>query len=202
MSRLAEAEYSMTEQALDPGARFRQNPDDRLNVKFSMMPVEDEEASAKEGRPMFQEKLFVTIIVPGERDVVIRQAWKKDFDRFPRQYAAYLNGQRQDAVNGTPLKIVPWLSQSQVKELEFFNCHTVEQLADLADTHAHKFQQINKLRTLARDYLQAAREAAPLTALRAELDKRDNQIETMQRQMAEMSETLTKLSAEKDKAKK
>lgn len=196
MYRLAEAEYSVTEQAMDPGARFRQNPDDRLNVKFSMMPVEDEEASAKEGRPMYKEKLFVTIIVPGERDVVIRQAWQKDFDRFPRQYAAFKNNQNQSAVNGTPLKIVPWLSQTQVKELEFFNCNTVEQLAELADTHAHKFQQINKLRQLARDYLQAAKEAAPLTAMRAELDKRDNDIEVMKRQIEELSKALT------EKAKK
>lgn len=190
MYRLPEADYSVTEMAMDPTARFRQNPDDRLNVKFSMMPVEDEEASSKEGRPIYKEKLFVTIIVPGERDVVIRQAWQKDFDRFPRQYAAFKNGQNQDAVSGTPLKIVPWLSQSQVKELEFFNCHTVEQLAELADTHAHKFQQIQKLRTLARDYLQAAREAAPLTAMRAELDKRDNEIETMKRQIQELSQAL------------
>jgi hypothetical protein len=199
MNRLAEADYSMTEQAMDPGARFRQNPDDRLNVKFSMMPVEDEKASAEAGRPIFTEKLFVTIIVPGERDVVIRQAWQGDFDRFPRQYAAFKNGQNQDAVSGTPLKIVPWLSQSQVKELEYFNCHTVEQLAELADTHAHRFQQINKLRTLARDFLQAAKEAAPLTAMRAELDKRDNEIETMKRQIQELSQALTE---KVDKSKK
>lgn len=190
MRTLAEADYGTTELAMDPGARFRQNPDDRLNVKFSMMPVEDEVASANEGRPIYKEKLFVTIIVPGERDVVIRQAWQKDFDRFPRQYAAFKNGQNQDAVSGTPLKIVPWLSQTQVKELEFFNCHTVEQLAGLADTHAHKFQQINKLRTLARDFLQAAKEAAPLTAMRAELDKRDNEIETLKRQVSELASVV------------
>lgn len=190
MNRVAEADYSVTEMAMDPGARFRQNPDDRLNVKFSMMPVEDDKASAEAGRPIYTEKLFVTIIVPGERDVVIRQAWQKDFDRFPRQYAAFKNGQNQNTLNGTPLKIVPWLSQSQVKELEFFNCHTVEQLAELADTHAYKFQQINKLRTLARDYLQAAKEAAPLTAMRAELDKRDNQIEVLQRQINELAAKL------------
>jgi hypothetical protein len=182
--RIAEADYGLTAQAM--GGRNAPNPDDNLRVFFSMIPVEDKEATAKEGRPIFNEKEHITIMVPGDRDVMIRQSWKKDHDRFPRQYQAFLNGKNQDAVSGTPLKLVTFLSASQVKELEFFNCMTVEQLANLPDAHAQKFMQLNKLKQLAKDYLQAAKETAPLTAMRAEMEDKDNRIATLERQVQEL----------------
>src|SRR5678816_180210 len=182
--RTAEAEYGLTAQAMDHmNGGPQTNPDDRLRVQFSHFPELDQDATAKEGRAIYTDKEYIMIMIPGERDVVHRPAWSKDYERFPRQYAAFKNKQNQDAVSGTPLKMVPWLTLSQVKELEFFNCMTLEQLANMPDSTANKFMQINKLKQLAKDHLQAAKEAAPLTSMRAELDKRDEQIAALQNQL-------------------
>ncbi len=195
--RTAEADYGLTSQAFDrPGAGMT-NPDDRLRVSFSMQPEEDKEASAKEGRPIYVEREYVTILVPGERDIVNRRAWQKDYDRFPRQYAAFKNKQSQDHASGTPLKLVTWLSQAQVKELEYFNCMTVEQLAGLSDTHAYKFQSLQKLKQLANDYLKASKEQAPLTAMRAELDASNSDRDILRRQVQELAAKVEELSKRK-----
>lgn len=184
---LAQAEYELTAQALDHmSGQNRPNPDDRLRVQFGSFPELDQDASAKEGRPIFKEAVYINVMVPGDRDIVHRRAWEKDYDRFPRQYAAFLNKQNQDHVSGTPLKIVPWLTLGQVKELEYFNCYTLEQLANMPDSQSNKFMQINKLKQLAKDHLQAAKESAPLTAMRAEMDEKDNRISTMEKQLADL----------------
>lgn len=185
--RLAEAEFNLTAQAMDQMSGQRSNHDARLRVQFGLFPEPDQEASVAAGRPIFRDAEYITIMVPGERDVVHRKAWRLDFERFPQQYAAFQQKRDQDAVSGTPLKAVTWLTQGQVKELEYFNCTTVEQLANMPDSTAQKFMQVNKLKQLAKDYLQAAKEAAPLTAMRAEMDKKDDQIAALSKQVADLA---------------
>lgn len=189
--RTAEAEYNLTAQAMESGQQNDQ--DKRLRVQFGMFPQVDQVATVKEGRPIYKEVEYITIMVPGERDIVHRAAWQKDYDRFPTQYAAFKNKQNQDVASGTPLKILTWLTIGQVKELEYFNCYTVEQLANMPDSTAQKFLQINKLKQLAKDYLVAAKEQAPLTIMRAALDERDEQIAAMQKQMAAINAKLEAL---------
>lgn len=185
-----EASFAETAQALD---RQPDKGDENLRVAFSYFPHFNESESNKEGRPIFDQKVYVTIIVPGQQDVVHRVAWAKDFHRFPRQHAAFKNNENQDAASGTPLKVLPWLQLNQVKELEYFNCFTVEQLANLPDSSAGKFMALQTLKQKAKDYLEAAKGAAPLTAMRAELEERDQKIVAMQAQMTEMADSLKKL---------
>lgn len=199
----AMAEYDLTAMAMDPQARMRENPDNRLRVSFFMHPEQDMDQSAKEGRPIFVEKEYIQIMVPGERDVVVRPAWQRDFDRFPQQYLAFKAKKDQDVVSGTPLNVLTFLSKAQVKELEYFNCVTVEQLASMPDSTAQKFMQINKLKQLAKDYLQAAKETAPLTAMRAEMDSKDNRISALERQVSDLVNALKEQQkSEKEVVKK
>jgi hypothetical protein len=192
--RMAEAEYNLTAQAMESGQQSAH--DKRLRVQFGMYPQIDQAATIKEARPIYKDAEYITIMVPGERDIVHRAAWQKDYDRFPEQYAAFKNKQNQDIASGTPLKLLTWLTIGQVKELEYFNCYTVEQLANMPDSTAQKFLQINKLKQLAKDYLVAAKEQAPLTAMRAALDERDGQIAAMKKQMDAMSAKLDALGEE------
>lgn len=194
--RLAEADLSTTSLALDRMNGNRENPDDRLRINFTMFPELDQAETNKAGRPIYRETEYITIMVPGERDVVHRAVWERDKERFPRQYAAFKSNANQEAVSGTPLKLVPWLTLGQVKELEYFNCVTVEQLAAMPDSTAQKFMAINKLKTLAKDYLQAAKEAAPLTAMRAEMDKKDSEIAAMANQLKLLAKKVEELTEE------
>lgn len=165
--------------------------DDKLVVHFTMEPKEDQDATAREGRPIFKEVPFVMIMVPGDKDSIIhREAGELDTARFPRQFAAFKNKQDQNAVSGTPLSAAPWLQRTQVRELEYFNCYTVEQLASMSDTNASKFAGINQLREMARTMVAAAKEQAPLHKMAADLKVRDDLI-------ADLTARLTKLETPK-----
>lgn len=170
-----DADYSMTEMAFD-GDRGRQfHQDANLIVNFITKPHPDKEATAREGRPMFKPKEYVTIMVPGDKNTTVnRPVWAQDIQRFPRQYAAFKNNADQN-VGGTPMDTVPWVTREQVEELKFFNIRTLEQLANCPDVHAQKFMGINSMRTRARDQIAAAKELQPLAALRAEVDVREAQ---------------------------
>jgi bacterioferritin (cytochrome b1) len=93
-------------------------------------------------------------------------------------------------VEGTPLKLVPWLTASQIKELNYFNVTTVEQLADVADNLAPNFHGLQKFKKMASDFLKAAKDAAPLTEMRAQLEQRDEQIKALQAQMAQITKEM------------
>lgn len=196
-----EATMNETAQAAGflPGGSGQQNGDQRLRVVFGYFPQIDQNESTAQGRPIYKDVEYITIYVPGERDIVHRKAWENDYNRFPMQYQAFKNKQNQDHAAGTPLKVVPWLSLGQVKELEFFNCYTVEQLANMPDSAASKFQAINKLKAQAKDFLEAAKGAAPAVQLRAELEQRDGKIKVLEDQMTELLSRLTK--AEKKQSK-
>lgn len=171
-----EADYGTTEFAYDQQNARAFTADDKLIVHFEMRPHQDKDASLKEGRPIFKDKEYITIIVPGDKNNIVRRpVWKQDLQRFARQYAAFKNNQSQD-VTGTPLEQVAWISRNQVEELKYFHVRTLEQLAEISDTNAQKFMGINSLRQRARDQIQAAKETAPLAQLRAEVEKRETQI--------------------------
>jgi hypothetical protein len=182
---LAEATMELTGMAMDQNQNQFKG-DENLRVQFSLFPQISQDKSTKEGRPIYDDVPYVTIIVPGQQDIVHRKAWSQDFQRFPKQWAAFQNAQNQDEASGTPLRVLPWMAASQVKELEFFNVKTVEQLANLADNVTARFMGGQGLKQRAKDFLEAAAKGAPLLQMRAELEKRDSQIEVMQRQLAEL----------------
>lgn len=197
MRGFAEADYEMTSAAFSPSDKH----DERLMVSFSLHPRIDNEASSKEGRPIFKDTVYIMIIVPGDKDSIVhRPAYEMDFARFPKQYAAFKN-KSESSVIGTPLKLVPWLSASQIKELDYFNVRTVEQLADVTDNLAAKFHGLQSLKQKAKDFLAAARDAAPMLEMRSQLEQRDTQIQAMQRQLAELAAKLD-VKPEKDMPKK
>lgn len=190
--RLAEADYGMTDAAFNRGDKA----DERLLVQFSMYSHPDREETAKQGRPIFKEVPYVMIMVPGDKESIVhRPAWEKDYQRFPRQYQAFQNKKAQESVAGTPLRAVTFLTLGQVKELEYFNCYTVEQLANISDAHASKFMGIQKLKQAANDYLTAAKEVAPLTAIRAEIESKQSQLEAANVALAEQGKRIQALEA-------
>src|SRR5688572_22400791 len=203
---LAEASFDLTEAAFNRG---NDKADEKLLVQFGMHPHPDRVETEKEGRPIFKEITYITIMVPGEKETIIhRPAWEKDYQRFPRQYQAFKNKQSQHTAAGTPLKMVGFLTGSQIKELEYFNCYTVEQLANLPDSNASKFMGIQKLKQLANDYLTAAKETAPLTAMRAEMDRKDSDLQAAKNAIEEQGSRIKALeaallaNAEREKGKK
>jgi hypothetical protein len=171
--------------------------DRRLLVRFSLEPMLNEEKSSVEGRPIYDETEFVTIMVPGDRDnIVIRPVNEQDRQRFPQQYAHWKNTGQQ-AETGTPISAAPWMNRAQVEELRHFNVRTIEQLANLSDGNAAKFAGIQLLKQKAQAYLAAAAGGAPLEKMQSELNKRDNEIATLKKMVEEQGKALDRLQANK-----
>lgn len=170
----------------------------RTPVFFYPHDVQDQEASAREGRPIFKSVDYIQIMVPGDKTNILRRPVrigntpKHDNMRFPEQWAAYKQ-KREQRPEGTPLAAWPILSTAQVKELEYLNIFTVEQLADMPDSHVSKHTGLTKLKKLAKAFLSKAGSTKEISRLSAELDKRDEQLASLQAQMAEMAKELKAL---------
>lgn len=180
---LQEATFEMTAVAFQK----EKEADKALYVQFYRDTVDDTEETAKQGRLICREVDFVMIMVPGDKFSIIRRpVQQRDTQRFSDRYQAFRAGKTQETASGTPLKSVSWLTKSQVKELEFLGCHTLENLAGMPDSVADKFLQIKKLKQLAKDAIQAAKDSAPLVSLRNEIDKKDLELAELKKIQGEL----------------
>lgn len=195
----AEADMGMTQFAMEESQRNGFDQDSKLFVHFYMHPHQDKEASAKEGRPIFVSREYISIIIPGDKlNIVKRPVSDLERRRFAQKYAAFKAGNEQ-IMNGTPLESVPWLTREQVEELKYFNVRTLEHLADMPDVHAQRFMGINKLRQRARDHVALAKENAPALRLAEETRKKDEQIALLQKQLNELAAKVEAAEAKKAK---
>ena len=174
--------------------------DKSLLVKFYYKSVENKSESIKEGRPVFVEKEYVSIQVPGSRDLVARPAKIQDRERFPRHYQAFRN-RVELPETGTPLQEWTAISRSLADQLAFTGIKTVEQLADLNDNLMHDIRGAQGLKQKAKDWLALSEDEAIVGQLRAELDQRDKVISTQTEQIKAMMERLDEVESELDKPK-
>ena len=164
----------MTQQGFG-GSNFGPQPgDEDLGVRFVMDIMEDQDASAKEGRPIYKEVPFVQIMTPGDREIFMVMADEEYISRFPKQWEAFQRMNDEDAVEGTPLSEWPGINRAQAEELKFYNCHTLEQLANVADSQLQEFQGFGTLRERARRYLAASRDQAEANEKQALEDRLKN----------------------------
>ena len=171
--------------------------EDRVYAEFYSHPVQDNAATIKEGRPIFKDRAYVMIMVPGDKDNIVRRpARQHDKERFARQFASYESGTEQ-VQDGTPLEQWPLVTRAQVEELKHFKCHTVEALASMPDTTAQKFMGINKLKAQAADYIKSAAGHAPILEIRQENDALREEMDALKAQMGAMVEELAKAKSSK-----
>jgi len=115
------------------------------HVEFSLMPVEDRDATMKAGRTIMKDKEFCTIYPRGGKDSVIKAippekdgngypnpAFQEFLQRFGKQYEYWKQGQ-DVPVEGTDLRNFPMLSPSEMQNCRAFHILTVEQLAEASE---------------------------------------------------------------------
>ncbi len=157
-------------------------------VTFYMDAVQLGYESEKAGRPIFRDLPHIRKIIPGDSTNIIERV-AKDFDKeqHPREWAAFQAKENQ-VHDGMPLEQWPQITRSQVKEAKYFEVHTVEQLAGLADLHCQKLGMgFSELRNKAKAYLEAAKGSAAQTAQAAENQRLRDEMELLKQQMAEMA---------------
>lgn len=196
-----EADYDVTKRAMEGMDRTQSTADDRLMIRFETFPHPNEQRSTEAGHPVYDDREYITIIVPGDKtSIVHRPVWAQDKQRFPRQYQAFKAGLSQEA-SGLPLKMWGGMTQGQAKEFEYFNVKTVEQLAVMADGNGVGIQGFNGLKQRAVDYLAYTKEQQPLLEMRGAIEKRDNEIATLMQALKEQGERTTRLEALVPKSK-
>ncbi len=128
--------------------------DKALLVKFFYKNVENKLESTAAGRPIFKEKTYIEIRLPGQRGIqACRPVTHADKMRFPKHFEAF-EARMEPPTEGTPLTEWPQISRTQAEELSFLHIKTVEQLATVKDVNIQKFMGGYTLREKAVKWLE------------------------------------------------
>ncbi len=164
--------------------------DENLYVKFEMRPVKNNFKSEKEGRPIFEDKLYVSILSPGSLlSRIERQASDMDKQRFPKQYMSFQNNQHAETT-GTPVDQWPALTRTQVEELRAMKFYSVEQISAASDTQLGSLPQGFELRTKAKAYLVNAKDSAAAQKLAADNERLENDNKLLKEQVRDLASRI------------
>lgn len=162
---------------------------DITRARFYLRPVLQELKSAQAGRPIYEDREYVEITVPGNRGSVHDTPVKEEHRRrWPTLYRAFKDGQEAPS-EGTPLLEWPALSRSQVEELAHFHVRTVEQLAGLPDDALGRVVAMGgfALREKAQRFLDHAAGLAPLEAMAAKAERDDVKMQAMEEKIRQLT---------------
>lgn len=155
--------------------------------QFFTEAVKLEWKSQQEGRPIFEDREFVRILIPGDRrSMAVEPVRDEHRQRWPREYEAFKAG-LEPPLEGTPLGEWPvsMMTPARVQELLHFNIRTVEQLAAVNDAQLQNLGMGSReLRERARIWFEVARTgAAPLERLIARTEDQAREIERLTREL-------------------
>lgn len=159
------------------------DPDMALGVEFFIKPVEHPAKSREAGRPIFEDKEYVRITLPGDRlREHVAPANEMHFvsharrqmtyaERFGRLYEAWKESGAEIG-SGTPLSAAPFLTPARIEELKARKVRTVEQLAGLPDTVARTLGMgARDMVQQANAYLKAASDTSEITRLQDQIEE-------------------------------
>ena len=171
--------------------------DDKLLVRFEVRAVKHDKKSEEAGRAIYYDADYISIIIPGTREVntfPMDASYEKRFSKRYKEWKA--NQTAEQKIDGTLLAELPWMTKSMIAELHYSNITTVEQLANLSDANAQQYMGNFKLRERAKNFLQAAAGEAPAIKLQAALEERDNHIQVIERKLEELTAAMAKMQSE------
>jgi|ERR1700722_5699594 len=165
--------------------------DPSMVVMFYHKPVRNMAKSVEEGRPFFDNKVFVKIHPPGERlNIVDREANDSDRRRFPIQWAQFQQNSPQVS-DGTPVEMLFAANPATAAALQASGVHTVEQCANLS---AHAIETIGmgaqNWVNDAKRYLEVANKGVKASQLKAALEDKDREINSLKHTIDLMKEEL------------
>lgn len=188
----------------NPAFQGAHNPDQTLSVRFYSKPVQNNYLTEKEGRPIFEDVVYVNIMTPGnDKNIVDTPARDHHKARFPMHWAHFQNTHGEQKEMGTPLDQWPQITGAQAEELKGLKFRTVEHVANASDQNIGNIGMIGgmaplQLRAKARAFLTSATDSALPQQQAAEIEKlkelqaeKDKQHEA---QMAELRQMVEKLA--------
>lgn len=178
----------------------RTRSDAKAFVRFFYMPLKDEKASLKAGRPIHNDVEMCEIIVPGNQtnkpikrvNDIIRQRYRIQYRKWKE------SGNAESTPDGTALSEVAWITRSQVEELAYFQVRTLEQLAQVNDDFCSRVPGLLELRRKAKFMIDKAEEAAPFQQLQAQIDELKGLLQVKDQTIEELAKQV-KAKKAKDK---
>ena len=172
------------------------NANSRLVVFFHKKTRQNELKTEQEGRPIFDEVVYIKKMVPGDSlNIIERPMYESDKNEFPMQWAHYMNKQgSEQMVSGTPLIEWPLVTTAQAEELRAIKFYTVENIAEASDAQLQRIGMMagmspHSFRDKARLFLNKAKGLA-------EDSKREEELNNLREENAKIkAETDAKLAA-------
>ena len=163
-------------------------------VGFYMKPTPDKQKSAKTGYPVFRDREYVRIEVPGDKNSLYDQpATDRERQRFPGAYQAFKNRESQPINEGMPIEQWPQVTRALAMTLKAIGIHTVEALAAVHDGNVGKIgNNGQELRAKATAFLANAKDSAAAQHLASENQKLKDQIGALQVQFNELAKATEK----------
>lgn len=165
----------MQQPFITPGGYVQHGTDNGLFVEFSVEPYLNNRKSDEAGRPIHEDREFITIRIPGDTKTVVKRFVKtesdssgpSDLERWPRQYEAFKKQISQEHCDGTALEEWPMVTRSEVLNLKAMNIHTVEALAELGE-NGMNWTGARLMRDKAKAYLENAKNGIGVSGLAKE----------------------------------
>ena len=173
---------------------FMEDNRGKMAVFFHTVQVQNNFKTMTEKRPIFEEKIFLKKLVPGDSTLVVdRPMREQDIDEFPIEWARF-EQKKEQKVSGTPIDVWSAISETQKAEFKALHIFTIDQFAQLADSVGNKIMGFNDLRDKARAFIAAAKDTAVFDKIRAETDAK---LAQQEEEMAQLRELVNQLSAKK-----
>lgn len=169
-------------------------------------------ASEREGRPIYDECIYVEVIAPGSKGstpvfeverifnetVGISTPYHSpQYAQYEDQITAYKSKVHNENVSGTPLKEWPEISRTMAASLKEAGVYSVEALAALPDGRLNVVGPDGRTwRTKAQVWLDSTKDSGVATALAAQLELARGDIAQRDQQIAELAQRLSALEGQ------
>jgi len=171
----------------------------KVRVGFGLVPLPDKRKSAAAGYPVYGPRLFFKAEVPGDTQTKGHQvfATEEHKRKWPVAWAAFQASESKPVVNGLPIEEWPQVDRSLAMTLKAANVHTVEELAEVNDTHINKIgNKGRELRAKAKAFLAVAKDTAASQAIAADAARKEAEISDLRRQIADLAKLVQGKPAE------
>jgi hypothetical protein len=111
-----------------------QNKPGQNYAQFYLHPVKMNKKSEEAGRDIYEDRVYVLILSPGQTKSECRRPMQeRDKRDYPQAWADFQNGNKEPTVVGTPIEYLG-ISPARAKELRAVHIHTIEQMAECSET--------------------------------------------------------------------
>ncbi len=156
----------------------------RSRPRFHIRAIQNEEASEKQGHPVFRDVEYVEIIAPGNNQRHICRVQEQHRKMWPEHYKAFKDGNDSELINGFPIDEWPLMTRSAAETLKGVGILALEDLTSASD---------DNLKSLGPGYLNLKYKAVEF--LKSE-SVAQTQIDKLQAANSDLMARLEKLEAE------